>query len=210
MLQALRAVFTRADDTVLRKVSAAFIQMAPMYDITNNARASAFFAQVGHESTGLRRFEENLNYSAKRIPVVWPRLRSRAAELARDPERLANAAYANKIGNGDEASGDGWRYRGRGPIQLTGFDNYNRYTGAIFSWLLDDPDRLADPDMGTVIAMAYWRDNGLNELADEGDIATITRRVNGPAMLGLKERKDYTAQMTRATKRFSGIEWLDY
>jgi putative chitinase len=210
MLQALRAVFHRADDTVLRKVSAAFMSMAPTYGLTTNARAAALFAQVGHESMGLRRFEENLNYSAKRIPVVWPRLKSRAAELARNPEGLANAAYANKIGNGDEASGDGYRFRGRGLIQLTGRANYHHYTGLLFKWLLDEPDRLCDPDMGTVIAMAYWVDNGLNELADKGDIATITRRVNGPAMLGLKERKDHTAQMIAATKRFSGIEWLVY
>ena len=171
----------------------------PRWNIDNPARESAFIGQIAHESAGLTRLEENLNYSAERLVAVWPkRFTPETAQLcARNPQRIANAVYANRLGNGDELSGDGWRYRGRGPIQLTGKSNYEEYGIALVTDLLGNPDSVARvPKVGCAVACRFFMVNGCNDLADEGDIGAITKKVNGGGH-GLEDRIRLTADTLR-------------
>lgn len=158
-------------------------------------RAAAFLAQVGHESAQLTRCVESLTYSAQRLAAVWPR-RFRSAdgsptvlarEIAYQPERIANIVYAGRNGNGDEVSGDGWRFRGRGVLQVTGRSNYRVAAKGLGLPLLERPQLLVEPLWACRSAAWWWRQNGLNELADAGDFEGITRRING-GLNGLEER----------------------
>lgn len=179
----IRQIFPRAST----EVAAALASYMPVARIDSIARIAAFLAQVGHESGGLTRLSENLNYSFEGLRATWPSRfvgesgATLARSIARQPEKIANTVYANRMGNGDTASGDGWRYRGRGLIQLTGRANYRLHR------LEDSPDTAAEPDTAARIAVTYWRDNGLNELADANRFADITRRING-GLLGQTER----------------------
>ncbi|MTZ15121.1 glycoside hydrolase family 19 protein [Pseudomonas sp. JL972] len=157
------------------------------YRIDSPVRRAAFLAQVGHESGQLRRLVENLNYSAVGLAATWP-ARFRGADgqpnvlarrLARRPEAIANHVYADRLGNGPASSGDGWRYRGRGLIQLTGRDNHRACGSAIGADLLTNPELLEQPEWAALSAAWYWASNGLNELADAGRFEAITRRING-------------------------------
>lgn len=149
--------------------------------ISTRRRAAHFLAQIGHESHGLARLEENLNYSAPRLLEVFENhfTRDTANAYARQPARIANRVYANRNGNGPEASGDGWMYRGRSPIQLTGRGNYAALQALTGHPLVDMPTLALEPDVGADIACAFWRSRGLNAMADAGDVVGITRRVNG-------------------------------
>lgn len=165
---------------------AAFAAACARFEINTSARMSAFCAQVSHESMGRTRFVENLNYTASRLPQVsagWRRKfspRSVAVAYARKgPQAIANKAYAYVNGNGDEASGDGWRYRGRGDIQLTGLGNYAKAEAGTGLPLVSDPDLAADPKNSAIIAAWYWSTIDANRLADKGDLMEITRRING-------------------------------
>jgi putative chitinase len=134
--------------------------------------------------------EENLNYSAERLVAVWPsRFPTKAAAepYARQPDKLANKVYANRLGNGNEASGDGWRYRGRGPIQLTGKANYEKCGAGIGEDLVRFPCLLLTPSVGLASAGWFWHTRGCNRLADEDDHRAITRIING-GQLGLDDR----------------------
>jgi putative chitinase len=163
------------------------------YSINTPARQAAFLAQLAHESAELTFVEENLDYSWERLRKVFPRYFSNdisAQSYDHEAERIGNRIYANRLGNGDEASGDGYRYRGRGPMQVTGRENYRRCGQAIAINLEADPDRLAEPEIGCRAAAWYWHNRGLNTLADANDEAAfreITRRING-AFLGLEAR----------------------
>lgn len=150
------------------------------YGITTRRRAAHFLAQIGHESAGLTRIEERLDYSAARLLEVWPSRfdAASARAYARQPERIANRVYALRMGNGDEASGDGWRYRGRSPIQLTGRGNYRQIGEQTGLPLLEHPDLALQVEPGAVISAAWWRANGLNALADTGDVLSVSRRIN--------------------------------
>ena len=157
------------------------------YRIESSVRRAAFLAQAGHESGQLRRLAENLNYSAAGLAATWP-VRFRAADgqpnalaqrLERQPERIANQVYANRLGNGSVESGDGWRYRGRGLIQLTGRANYQACGSAIGADLVTHPELLEQPEWAALSAAWFWSSNGLNELADAGRFEDITRRING-------------------------------
>src|SRR5215510_6840992 len=138
----------------LETIAAALEEHAESVGVNTRLRRAHFIAQVAHESGGFRRFVENLNYSAERIAQIWPRLASRAQELAHKPEALANAAYGDRIGNGPESSGDGWRYRGRGLIQLTGKDNYRAAGSALDIDLVISPQRAAEP--ADAVRIAFW------------------------------------------------------
>ena len=161
------------------------------FDISSSGRMAAFLAQIAHESGQLTHLSENLNYSAPRLMQVWPKRFStmeKAKQYERNPERLANNVYAGRLGNGDEASGDGWRYRGRGVIQLTGRDNYRAAAKGIGLPLEEEPDQLLQPGPAALSAAWFWQAHGLNELADaNADFGTITKRING-GTVGLKER----------------------
>ena len=161
------------------------------YGLTRHLRRCHFIAQMAHESAGFKRLVENLNYSATRIAQVWPRLASRAEELAHKPEALANAAYGGRMGNGDEASGDGWRYRGRGLTMLTGRANYRARGVSLGLELSVNPSLAADPDKAALIALDFWRSRGCNEAADRDDCEAVTRLINGGTN-GLSEREELT------------------
>lgn len=160
----------------------------PSWDVTGRLRLAAFLAQTMHESARFTKLEENLNYRAARIAEIWPRLASRSVELAMNPKALANAAYSNKIGNGDEASGDGWNFRGRGLIQLTGRANYFAASKDSGKDFVANPDYLLTPDGAIASACWFWKKNDLNKFADASNIDAVTKRIN-PAMAGQYERK---------------------
>lgn len=140
------------------------------FDIVTAPRMAAFLAQAAHESNQLRWLVERLDYSPKRLMAVWPRrfpTLARAEAYAHSPERLANFVYANRLGNGDTASGDGWRYRGRGIFQLTGRGNYRRVGEALGLPLEAEPELLEQPEHAALSAAQFWQARGLNELADD-------------------------------------------
>jgi putative chitinase len=155
-------------------------QAMQRFGTTTPRRAAHFLAQIGHESVGLSRTEEDLHYSPSRlIQVFGHRIPSdQASRYAGNPQALANRVYANRNGNSDEASGDGWRYRGRGPIQLTGRTNYVRVGTQLQLPLEDRPDMVLLPGIGALVAAAWWQENGLNSLADQDDVLAVSRRVN--------------------------------
>lgn len=164
------------------------------YNIDNPNRVRAFLAQIGHESGQLSAVVENLNYSAKALRSVFGKYFKTDAEAekyARKPEAIANVVYANRLGNGDTKSGDGWRYRGRGLIQITGKSNYNEASQKMYALPLgvdfvDEPELLATPDYAAQSAAWWWENAGLNAIADGLGGANdtevfkqITKRING-------------------------------
>jgi putative chitinase len=162
----------------------------PGYGITTPLRVAAFLAQCGHESEGFTALKENLNYSAEALTRTWPKRFpvDVAPQYARQPERIANRAYADRMGNGPEESGDGWKYRGRGVIQLTGKDNYLAFAGAIkmpFSEIVS----YLETNAGAIeSACWYWSTRNLNALADAGNVTALTRAINGGTN-GLSDRQ---------------------
>ncbi|SFH00804.1 putative chitinase [Duganella sp. CF458] len=161
------------------------------HDISTPARQSAFLAQVLHESAGLKHLEEGLSYSAPRLRAVFGRRFTsdeQAVAYSHQPEKLANYIYADRMGNGNEASGDGWKYRGRGLIQLTGRDNYARFAAATKTDALANPDLVLSPPAAALSAAWFWSSHGLNDFADkssapDGDaqFLALTKRINQAA-----------------------------
>lgn len=176
-----------------------------IYAINTQARRAAFVAQCAVESMNFTALEEALSYrTPDRILQVFQRLRplpmTRTTRMVRNPEALANAAYANVNGNGDEASGDGWKYRGRGLIQLTGRTNYAHAGDGLSRPYIDQPDLVMHPEDACLTAGWFWSTHDLNEFADVSDIDGITRRINGPAMREAALRRD---MFTRAMAAFA-------
>lgn len=172
-------------------------EAAARFDFTAPPRLAMWIAQCGHESLGFRTLVENLNYSAPALRTTWPTrfpTDSMAVEYARQPEKIANHVYANRMGNGPPASGDGWRFRGRGLIQLTGRDNYRTCGAALGVDLEAEPDLLATPRFAALSAGWFWQSRGLGLLADAGDILAVTKRING----GTHGLADRTARWQRA------------
>lgn len=176
-----------------------FEHFSRSYEIDSSLRAAHLMAQLAHESGGFTRLIENLNYSAVRLAQVWPRLASRAQKLAHNPQALANAAYANKLGNGDESSGDGWKYIGRGLIQLTGKSNYSEHGVAVGLALVSRPEVASIPELAVEIALNFWKVRKCNVQADRDDVEGVTELINGPALIGIQERRILT---THAKKIF--------
>jgi putative chitinase len=168
--------------------------------IATPGRQAAFLAQVLLESDELRTLQESLNYSSQRLRQVWPQRfpdDATANAYSHNPQKLANSVYANRIGNGNEASGDGWSFRGRGLIQLTGRANYAKFGKAMNVDAVGDPDLLLQPAGAALSAGWFWQSNGLNEVADQtvgshGDdkFTELTKRINGGTQ-GLDQRKAY-------------------
>jgi putative chitinase len=173
----------------------ALCEILPDYDIDTVPRVAAFLAQCAHESGGFRAIKENLNYKAESLCKVWPRYFPSidvARQYAQQPEKIANRAYANRMGNGPEESGDGWKFCGRGLIQLTGKDNYTRYAQSTEQSLDEASEHLTTFEGCVQSAAWFWEANNLNQYADSGDILTMTKRING-GTLGLEDRqKHYT------------------
>lgn len=164
----------------------------PKYEINTKERIAAFIAQCAHESGSFKRLTENLNYSEKGLLTTFGKYFSpaQARAYARQPERIANHVYANRIGNGNTASGDGWRYRGGGLIQLTGKDNYTRFARAAGLDLNEAADYVRTRKGAIESAAWFWKTNGLNTQADARDIVKMTKKING-GTLGLDDREAY-------------------
>jgi putative chitinase len=161
------------------------------YDISTPKRQASFIGQCAHESNNFKTLEENLNYRPESLMKTWP---SRFPDLptamkyAHHPEAIANKVYGGRMGNGVEESGDGWKYHGRGLIQLTGKENYANCGSGIGVDLLNSPGLLADPKYAALSAGWFWNRKQINFLADSGDIETMTKRING-GLIGLDDRK---------------------
>ena len=175
----------------------AVIQMIPdtaaKFQINTPLRLAHFLAQCGHESGGFKATQENLNYSAKGLNGIFKKYfptEAAATPYARQPQKIANKVYANRMSNGDEASGDGYKFRGRGYIQLTGKANYTLFGKAIGEDITANPD-VVSGKYALLSAAWFWSNNGLNKLADGGStdtvVTTITKRVNG-GTIGLADR----------------------
>lgn len=170
----------------------AMTEIFPKYEINTDNRIAAFIAQCGHESGGWRVFSENLNYSAAGLAKTFGKYfgpnGANPADFAKKPEKIANLVYAKRMGNGDAASGDGYKYRGRGPIQLTGKDNYTAFSKAMGVDVVNDPDMVSkDKNIALMSAIWFWNKNGLNALADAGNIKAMTKKING-GYIGLEDR----------------------
>lgn len=174
-------------------LAAAVVDAMPRWEIDTDKRQAAFLAQLAHESIELSVVEENINYSAGALMRTWPK-RFPTLEIAqtyeRQPQKIANFVYANRLGNGDVESGDGWMYRGRGPIQLTGRANYKACGTAIGQDLEHFPEIVLRAAIGAEVACWFWYSHGLNDLADRGEFEQITRIVNG-GLNGQAERVHY-------------------
>jgi len=165
-------------------------QFLPDYDINTPQRVSAFLAQCMHESGNFKFLKENLNYRAESLMRVWPRYFPNievARQYAQKPEMIANRAYGGRMGNGDETSGDGWKFCGRGLIQLTGRNNYQAFADSIETPIDDIPEYLQTFEGAVQSACWFWENNKLNTWADSGDMVTLTKRING-GTLGLEDR----------------------
>lgn len=168
-------------------------QLLPDYGIDTPQRVAAFLAQCAHESGGFVFLKENLNYKAASLRKVFPKYfptDELAAQYANQPERIANRIYGNRMGNGDEASGDGYRYCGRGLIQLTGHDNYQNFADSIGVTPEEASHYLETFEGAVQGACWFWENNNLNQYADSDDILTMTKRING-GTIGLEDRKKH-------------------
>ncbi len=163
------------------------------FAVNTPLRLAHFLAQCGHESGGFRITQENLNYSAKGLQGIFKKYfpsEALALDYAKKPQKIANRVYGGRMGNGNEASGDGFKFRGRGFIQLTGRDNYKAFDDAVEDNILENPDLVATK-YPLASAAWFWNKNKLNQLADKGDttevVTMITKRVNG-GTIGLPDR----------------------
>jgi putative chitinase len=168
------------------------------HEIDTPLRAAHFLAQAAHESNSFKFKSENLNYSQDGLLKIFPKYFTKeSSELyARKPEKIANKVYASRMGNGDEKSGDGWKFKGRGYIQLTGKDNYKAFS----EWakepsIMENPDQVAEDKYAGLSAIWFWNKNGLNKIADTDNlrdnstVEKITKRVNG-GLNGIKDREE--------------------
>lgn len=198
---AIRRLARVPADAVIAGFNAARPGLEQAGALATASRAAALIGQCAHESGGFRHVAESLFYSTpERLMAVWPsRFRTRAAAepYARNPERLANNVYANRMGNGDEASGDGFRFRGRGYLQLTGRANYAAFGAKVGVDLVANPDSAAEPTTAWLIAGSYLASRKRAgktalEWADAGNVEMVTRIING-GIIGLDERRSLTA-----------------
>ena len=171
----------------------ALSQLLPDYEINTAQRIAAFVAQCSHESAGFTTLKENLNYKAATLRKIFPKyfpsddLANAYANMPNKQEAIANRVYASRMGNGDEHSGDGYRYCGRGLIQLTGKSNYQSFADSLEMNVEDVPEYLATFEGAAQSACWFWESNNLNQWADKGDILTLTKRING-GTIGLEDR----------------------
>jgi putative chitinase len=170
-----------------------FNTVLPKYNITTVERVAAFLAQCGHESADFTVLKENLNYSAEGLSKVFPKrfpTVAAAQPYNRNPEKIANKIYADRMGNGPEASGEGFKFRGRGAIQLTGKENYTKFAARVGKTLDEAVAYTETLDGAIESACWFWTTNKLNDIADKNDIVTLTKRING-GTIGLEDRKHH-------------------
>jgi len=172
------------------ELSDEFNETFERWGITTVRQQAGFIGQCGHESGNFRVLEENLNYAAERLMKIWPK-RFPTIEVAkpyhRNPRKIANKVYANRMGNRDEASDDGWRFRGSGWVQLTGHDNFYHFSKAMGEDFVMKPDLVRTPLYAAQSAGWFWSTHKCNALAEAGDWTALTKRING-GTIGLEER----------------------
>lgn len=164
------------------------------FNISTPRQQAAFIAQCGHECGNFKTLEENLNYRAETLMKLWPKrfpTLEFAKQFEKNPKRIANSVYASRMGNRDEASGDGHRFRGRGCIQLTGHSSYYHAGKALGVDFVMNPDLVATPKYAVLTAGWFWSTHGCNELADAANWTGLTKRING-GTIGLNERISHT------------------
>jgi putative chitinase len=169
-------------------------QLLDDYDINTPLRVAHFVAQCAHESGNFVFIKENLNYKAASLQKIFGKYfptGELAAQYANKPEKIANRIYANRMGNGNEASGDGYRYCGRGLIQLTGKDNYTFFAGSLSIPVEEASDYLATFEGAAQSACWFWEQNNLNRFADANDVKGLTKAING-GYIGLEDRISHT------------------
>ena len=165
------------------------------FDIMNPLRKASFIGQAGHESGNFTKLSEGLSYSAERLMVIWPKRFPNmeiAQKYARNPKALANNVYANRMGNRDEASGDGFRFSGAGLFQLTGHANFYHAGKALGEDFVMNPDLVATPMYAALTAGWFWDTHKLNQYADSQDYKTMTKKING-GFIGLADREKHIA-----------------
>jgi putative chitinase len=176
-------------------------QLFPDYEINTANRIASFIAQCSHESAGFTALKENLNYKAETLTRLWPKLfpagvAKAYASMPNKQEAIANRAYGSRMGNGSEESGDGFKFCGRGLIQLTGRNNYQAFADSLEMNIDDVPEYLATFEGAAQSACWFWEENNLNQWADKGDILTLTKKING-GTIGLEDRiKQYEHAIT--------------
>ena len=171
----------------------ALCKVLPDYEINTVERVACFLGQTVVESAGYKALVENLNYRPETLCKIWPHYfnESNVAEYAHNPEKIANRAYGNRMGNGPEESGDGFKYCGRGLIQITGKSNYQAFADSIDTPVDQIPEFLGTFEGAVQSACWFWESNNLNQYADQGDILSLTKHING-GTLGLEERTQHT------------------
>lgn len=172
------------------QLAASLNNLFAKYEINTVNRAAGFLAQCGHESNGFTVLRENLNYSAEGLNKVFKKYFPTLADAtpyARNPEKIANKVYASRLGNGPEASGDGFRYRGRGAIQLTGKDNYSKFAASTGKTLEEAIAYCETLNGALESACWFWKTNGLNKFCDADDIIGMSKKVNG-GTIGIEDR----------------------
>lgn len=191
ILRALVGIATPKNDD-LEAFVASFNMWCDTFSINAPKRVAMYLAQTLHESNYLKATEENLNYSAEGLMKTWPSRfdKAKAEAYARKPQKIASYVYANRMGNGNEASGDGWKYRGRGFIQITGRQNYSDFSkyDLCTKNVLNDPDSVSKYYLNQLSAMWFWEKNKLNAIADTEDVQKVTRVING-GINGLSNRQ---------------------
>lgn len=176
------------------------------WNIRSPVRIAYWLAQLAHESAQFNKTVENLNYSAEGLMRTWPtRFKGVAQDYEHQPARIASRAYAGRMGNRDEASGDGWRYRGRGLIQITFHTNYLNCGDALKENLVANPEKLETPILAARSAGWYWGANALHRFADQGDFKGLTRAING-AETGMADREQFLARAIEALDLDSTLE----
>jgi putative chitinase len=171
----------------------ALAQLLPQYEINTAERIAAFLAQCAHESGGFVFIKENLNYKWASLRKVFPKYfptDALAQQYEKQPQKIANRVYANRMGNGPEESGDGWRFCGRGLIQVTGRDNYSWFAASLQISPEEASEYMETFEGAAQSACWFWESNNLNQWADKRDILTLTKRING-GTIGLEDRKKH-------------------
>jgi putative chitinase len=193
-LDILRAICPKTKPAILEKYVEPINTVGEYYEMFENPRRIAgFLAQVAHESGGFTAIKENLNYSAKGLMTTFKKYfpdEATAKQYEKKPEKIANRVYANRMKNGPEESGDGYRFCGRGLIQLTGRDNYTKFAQALDMSIEDTIAYLETPNGALVSAAWFWDNNKLNQYCDRDDFITLTKRING-GTIGLEDRKHH-------------------
>ena len=193
-LDLLQQLCPQTKKSVLELYAVPLHEVAEYYDMYQNMnRAAAFVAQTAHESGGFNFVKENLNYGAKGLATTFKKYfptEADAKPYERQPEKIANRVYANRMGNGDEASGDGYRFCGRGLIQLTGRNNYTKFAADLGISVEDTVAYLETPAGAVSSAGWFWDQNNLNQYCDKNDFVTLTKRING-GTIGLEDRQHH-------------------